>query len=1347
MNPEKHCPTCGKLLIPDAPMGLCPDCLLQAGSGTVTAGPGGEAPVSAQPPLPPEQIAPHFPQLEILECLGRGGMGVVYKARQKTLNRLVALKLLAPERVNDEKFAGRFAREAQALAALNHPNIVTIHDFGQAGGFYFLLMEFVDGVNLRHLLQAQKFTPEEALAIVPPICEALQYAHDRGIVHRDIKPENLLLDKEGRVKIADFGVAKMLHAEGPDAGLAESQPAGTPQYMAPEQKEHKPADHRADIYSLGMVFYEMLTGELPGKPIEIPSKKVHVDIRLDEIVLRALEKDPEQRYQQASIFRTQVETIAHTPKTAEEAEETPRETAAGSASEAPGSKFVRARKKTVYETFGLGCAVQLAGFACLFIPHIGFFGFLLGIVVIIAGEKLAMKLLCSVCGNRTSPEAKICAACGAEFQRGGLSPAQLAWIIIPVAAVVLAFFNPWGLSLWYYLAGTCLVLAILRAFTTKSAGKEPDAQPAAALGAPGAKTFAPAFPTIAWHAALLLVVFGFFAFEVPRYAGIFADLEIHLPALTALTLSLSLAIKRFGFFFFPLLLVLDAGICLLAQYLAGRVLRRLWSVLFACGCGGILLVAGTSLYLPMSSLAQKIGHGSPAVPQNSSFDPGIERVVNDPQASREKSALDLDTGNLIAIPDSINLQPKGESPEQEAALAWAEENHVDAIGFTTTEAGKIVKAGLLCPGVICIPADNDAWDKATPELLKKEMARVESEFGFIPRMAELTTDGKFPATWLILQTRSQSKTLVHGMGVLQILAATDNPRGVKIRYKLVLPKGAGASSGPGGQPPQLRFLGWQDEHPNWDWDKGKVWDSAGNTISAGADLEILRRITPERIDLRGTRDGKDARVLSIWFSHPDFDGQSKVEMTALTAGGEPVPLLSNASDSSVTKGWAVEDMAAAAGTKLPGRVNIRLLYSCGPWSYKPEARMPGAGNAVISIDWAIINQTGQTAKGSAFVSMVRNASKSPNLQAGFEAITNDGRTLEPTTWSATGPENARTEAFEFDTPINQVKEFRLRTRPLQSIEFKNVSLGMQADGATASSAASLSPSEAGAISAAKAHDDVLKAELAQAVAVAVRKEEEFKAGIIDASDLAAAKGKVEILKAKLAGDAVYVAKVEVEVAQQQFELVSSRYKAGVITASEYERAKGEVAIAQAKLREAEEATPSPPQLSYGPEVNGLQAALELIPPGKGVHPGEPLDMRFHVRNVTKEKNIFISGGSWRQDNGPSIIVEDAQGKSIPVQHIWYSGITPLQRNLLEPGESTYFHSSSIAFIAEGTASNDVKHPVGHYVKVKPGRYTVRCRLRFPDMFEGTKPQPEDWQGELETAPVTVEVLPADKSKP
>lgn len=320
MNSEsaRKCPQCGAALPENAPAGLCPNCLMALNVKTETVFT--DAPPAVQPPLPPEQIAPHFPQLEILECLGRGGMGVVYKARQKTLNRFVALKLLVPERVNDAKFAERFTREAQALAALNHPNIVTIYDFGQAGGFYFLLMEFVDGVNLRHLLHARKLTPEEALAIVPPLCDALQFAHERGIVHRDIKPENLLLDKSGRIKIADFGVAKMLGAVnggvtaesvGPEG--ATKTVLGTPGYSAPEQRtDPQRVDNRADIYSLGVVFYEMLTGELPGKLIEPPSKKVQVDVRLDAVVLRALEKTPELRWQTAAELRKQVETIATT---------------------------------------------------------------------------------------------------------------------------------------------------------------------------------------------------------------------------------------------------------------------------------------------------------------------------------------------------------------------------------------------------------------------------------------------------------------------------------------------------------------------------------------------------------------------------------------------------------------------------------------------------------------------------------------------------------------------------------------------------------------------------------------------------------------------------------------------------------------------------------------------------------------------------------------------------------------------------------------------------------------------------------------------------------------------------
>ena len=321
------CSSCGVDLEPDsAPRGLCPRCLMAEAMAKT------EAPEAdgSEKPEPPEieAVQAAFPQLKILELIGIGGMGVVYKARQKSLRRHVALKLLSPHRGDEPGFAERFAREAQALAALNHPNIVTVHDFGEADGFFYLLMEYVDGVNLRQATTTERFTPEQALAIVPPICEALQFAHDRGIVHRDIKPENLLLDKDGRVKVADFGIARILDqdpleaescdtsaaldAAGKDSdpGLTGDTKLGTPRYMAPEQSEHPDqVDHRADIYSLGVVFYEMLTGEAPGGRLTPPSSRVAVDVRLDEVVLRALADSPELRWQTAADLRTQVETI------------------------------------------------------------------------------------------------------------------------------------------------------------------------------------------------------------------------------------------------------------------------------------------------------------------------------------------------------------------------------------------------------------------------------------------------------------------------------------------------------------------------------------------------------------------------------------------------------------------------------------------------------------------------------------------------------------------------------------------------------------------------------------------------------------------------------------------------------------------------------------------------------------------------------------------------------------------------------------------------------------------------------------------------------------------------------
>lgn len=273
-----------------------------------------DKPRSAFTPPTVDQLAKLFPGLQILELIGAGGMGAVYKARQEGLDRVVALKILPDEFSHDVKFALRFTREARTLAKLNHPNIVSVYEFGNVDQTYYFLMEYVEGSTLRDVVRARQLKPEHAMTIVPHLCDALQYAHDKGVIHRDIKPENILMTTDGKVKLADFGLSRILGQQNQPTELTGThQILGTPRYMAPEQLEgSRGVDHRADIYSLGVVFYEMLTGELPIGRFAMPSQKVEVDIRLDEVVLRTLEKEPQLRYQNANQVKSDVESITST---------------------------------------------------------------------------------------------------------------------------------------------------------------------------------------------------------------------------------------------------------------------------------------------------------------------------------------------------------------------------------------------------------------------------------------------------------------------------------------------------------------------------------------------------------------------------------------------------------------------------------------------------------------------------------------------------------------------------------------------------------------------------------------------------------------------------------------------------------------------------------------------------------------------------------------------------------------------------------------------------------------------------------------------------------------------------
>src|ERR671919_2587184 len=244
---------------------------------------------------------------QIVARIASGGMGDVYRAHDPVLDREVAIKILHTKLADDPGFIDRFRREARSAGMLTHPNIVAVHDWGEYGGTYFMVMEFVRGTNLRTLLMRDgTLMPAHAGEVVHGVLAALEHAHEQGIVHRDIKPENLMLTPKGVVKVADFGLARAFA----DARISQAPGTvtGTVQYLAPEQIEGQPADPRTDLYATGIVLYELLTGEVPftgETSVAIAYRHLRdrvpppstsnpmVPASLDRVVLRATERDRE----------------------------------------------------------------------------------------------------------------------------------------------------------------------------------------------------------------------------------------------------------------------------------------------------------------------------------------------------------------------------------------------------------------------------------------------------------------------------------------------------------------------------------------------------------------------------------------------------------------------------------------------------------------------------------------------------------------------------------------------------------------------------------------------------------------------------------------------------------------------------------------------------------------------------------------------------------------------------------------------------------------------------------------------------------------------------------------------
>jgi serine/threonine protein kinase len=282
----------------------------------------GSRPSDYWEPPTSEVLAKQLPQYEFLELIGRGGMGAVYRARQLSLDRLVAIKVLPGDVLDetDAAFVQRFKNEARTMGKMNHPGIVNVYDFGEAmmdGGrerLLYFVMEYVEGTDVAQMVVSQgRLQPDHALAIIAHVCDALAYAHANGVIHRDIKPANVLISRSGHVKVADFGLAK----GGEDArlGLTRSNVAlGTPDYVAPEALMiGMEADHRCDLYAVGVMLFNLLTGEIPRGMFQLPSAKVGTDPRFDQIITKAMQADRERRYQSAAEIRRDMDQILTTP--------------------------------------------------------------------------------------------------------------------------------------------------------------------------------------------------------------------------------------------------------------------------------------------------------------------------------------------------------------------------------------------------------------------------------------------------------------------------------------------------------------------------------------------------------------------------------------------------------------------------------------------------------------------------------------------------------------------------------------------------------------------------------------------------------------------------------------------------------------------------------------------------------------------------------------------------------------------------------------------------------------------------------------------------------------------------
>ncbi|MBE7494202.1 MAG: protein kinase [Verrucomicrobiaceae bacterium] len=1011
-----------------------------------------------------EEIAAAFPDLEILGLIGHGGMSAVFKARQPKLDRIVALKVLPKSLAATPGFAERFNREGRVLARLSHPSIVAVHDFGESGGFAYLIMEFVDGVNLRQAMRAGRFTPEQALRIIPAICDALQFAHTQGVLHRDIKPENILLDSKGRVKIADFGIAKILDEKGGDAMLLTQSGAklGTAPYMAPEQIEQPSSvDHRADIYSLGVVFYEMLTGELPLGRFAAPSEIAAVGGNIDEIVFRALEKERARRQQSAGEFKTQLENLGSMSAPVQRAlarrfqsfEYKSKRTLFGmpllhvtqGVDPATGEKRVArgffAFGEIARGVFAFGGYAR-GWFACggMAVGGVAIGGLSIGLI---SWGGLALALLLAVGGLSIGPLATGGAALGWNAM-GGIAAGWDA-----VGGLVIAQHGMGG--------------KVIAPDVVKSLAEMPRA-----LQLMSQTSWLTSMGAFLWLPLMLPMML------VPWWARRRLELE---------AAGMPHESSNRVFWIIPAVLVPGAVLWWMiyrwAQTGGGLQVHYIFATITEC-IGLLLFVLSLPLWLrlvPMNSFygvrlpstfaSDKRWYDVNAYFGKQSFIWSLALMIAGMagfyQLPRHQDSYcwAAITFSLVAIAACVistlwwmrKHPADGSAPKRNRIASWSGQAVIAlviAMFIKSFIAGAYRVPQGNEPGVV----KNSHWlaSHLDTGFTSGDLILFEHESGhtWIARVVAreekglMLKRGGSPDEFFVPWNKIVGKMLFSHFSP-DALPPSASSKAVQTSPESYVEVLEGTQHWDESQPPELRYVQlkrrgdktWQDE----------VYDTLGRQVQ---DAQALRQVKESFPDLIHTSDPAhaDERMVQLWFEHADFDGRSLLEIHLLDEFGQPLRLAHGRAGGKPlsVKQPPLRSCSLVLGRKeqLPRHITVELGFSTGPWELSNKVSPQFQGEEMLKGVAGFVTATGNDKEGRAFISW-----HNENLfmkQVGCYAILKSGRKIGHWEGAAYGSmvdarlekyrapgsrEVARLESVNFQVPLSDVETFQIRHRLLR----------------------------------------------------------------------------------------------------------------------------------------------------------------------------------------------------------------------------------------------------------------------------------------------------------------------------